>query len=598
MEFLYRKSLPLGVIILTLGYVSGAGFAQDGAPAAEENAAPTADLANRQQQILRDYERFERALFDIAEQSRRKDRERAELLFRARDQSQDQRILDEMRSIAELLKGDAKFGEALTRQDDLLPRMQAVLKLLQSLDERDQVASLIKEYEERLKEANRLLANEKDIQADTKRGGDAGSLAERQRKVLENANDLAEKIDRDDAARKNEQPGNQSENSGESGENPMNSEMGENQPKEGEQPGEKPEDGSESKPEEGSESKPMGEPMEGESPESSGDPKESDSSNPMKSTGQTPPMPSSQQDQSKPPQQGGEPQEGGEQPQPGEQQQQDEEQPSPGREQLQQARREMQQALEELKGKNTKNAEKEEEDAVAKLAEMKAELEKILRQLREEEKEMYLTLLEARFQNMLRRQEQINSETKRLDDIDEGNRPATFGAKVAVIKRQQDDNALDAEKALHLLMEEGSSVAFPEAVEQMQKNMETVSRRLAKQDTGDTTQVIEQLIVETLEEMIFAMQQELEKLEEKREQQQQGQPQQQGDDPQLVNQLAELKMIRSLQNQINRLTKQIGMDIEGEQASDSDKLELLDDLAARQQRIQEATYDLSVGRNQ
>lgn len=598
MEFLYRKSLPLGVILLTLGYVSGAGFAQDGAPAAEENAAPTADLANRQQQILRDYERFERALFDIAEQSRRKDRERAELLFRARDQSQDQRILDEMRSIAELLKGDAKFGEALTRQDDLLPRMQAVLKLLQSLDERDQVASLIKEYEERLKEANRLLANEKDIQADTKRGGDAGSLAERQRKVLENANDLAEKIDRDDAARKNEQPGNQSENSGESGENPMNSEMGENQPKEGEQPGEKPEDGSESKPEDGSESKPMGEPMEGESSESSGEPKESDPSNPMKSTGQTPPMPNTPQDQSKPPQQGGEPQEGGEQPQSGEQQQQDEEQPSPGREQLQQARREMQQALEELKGKNTKNAEKEEEDAVAKLAEMKAELEKILRQLREEEKEMYLTLLEARFQNMLRRQEQINSETKRLDGIDEGNRPATFGAKVAVIKRQQDDNALDAEKALHLLMEEGSSVAFPEAVEQMQKNMETVSRRLAKQDTGDTTQVIEQLIVETLEEMIFAMQQELEKLEEKREQQQQGQPQQQGDDPQLVNQLAELKMIRSLQNQINRLTKQIGMDIEGEQASDSDKLELLDDLAARQQRIQEATYDLSVGRNQ
>ncbi|MCA9032682.1 MAG: hypothetical protein KDA66_17825, partial [Planctomycetaceae bacterium] len=74
MEFLYRKSLPLGVILLTLGYVSGAGFAQDGAPAAGENAAPNADLANRQQQILRDYERFERALFDIAEQSRRKDR--------------------------------------------------------------------------------------------------------------------------------------------------------------------------------------------------------------------------------------------------------------------------------------------------------------------------------------------------------------------------------------------------------------------------------------------------------------------------------------------------------------------------------------------
>lgn len=64
-----------------------------------------------------------------------------------------------------------------------------------------------------------------------------------------------------------------------------------------------------------------------------------------------------------------------------------------------------------------------------------------------------------------------------------------------------------------------------------------------------------------------------------------------------MNALAELKMIRSLQNQINRLTRQIGLDIEGEQAADAENQKLLRDLARRQQRVQEATYDLQSGKS-
>ena len=102
--------------------------------------------------------------------------------------------------------------------------------------------------------------------------------------------------------------------------------------------------------------------------------------------------------------------------------------------------------------------------------------------------------------------------------------------------------------------------------------------------------------IETLEEMILSLQQELEKLKEQQQQQQQQQGEQQ--DPPLVDTLAELKMVRSLQNQVNRLTKQIGLEITGEQAEEADSVELLEDLSRRQQRIQEATYDLATGRNQ
>jgi hypothetical protein len=56
-------------------------------------------------------------------------------------------------------------------------------------------------------------------------------------------------------------------------------------------------------------------------------------------------------------------------------------------------------------------------------------------------------------------------------------------------------------------------------------------------------------------------------------------------------------MIRSLQMRINRRTQRYGAMIEGEQAEVSEVLEALQDLATRQQRVYQATYDLSVGRN-
>jgi hypothetical protein len=255
----------------------------------------------------------------------------------------------------------------------------------------------------------------------------------------------------------------------------------------------------------------------------------------------------------------------------------------------------MKQAIEELKKQNHDQASDEQDQALAELEQLKAKLEEILRQLREEEREMFLTMLEARFQNMLRLQLQINAETVRLDKVPADQREARHVSKSTDLSRDQRDNALEADRALVLLKEEGSSVAFPEAVEQMRDNMATVARRLEQADTGETTQLIEQIIVETLDEMILALQKELEKLKEQQEQQQQ-QQQQQDQDPPLVDVLAELKMIRSLQNQVNRLTKQLGLQIEGEQALEPDTVQLLNDLSLRQQRIQEATYDLSTGK--
>ena len=211
----------------------------------------------------------------------------------------------------------------------------------------------------------------------------------------------------------------------------------------------------------------------------------------------------------------------------------------------------MQQAIEQLQQQNLDEASDEQDAAIARLEEMKAELEEILRQLREEEKKQFLAMLEARFQRMLELQLDINNGTLKLDRVppDERNDDRHF-TRSTKLSRDESKNVTEAEKALMLLKEEGSSVAFPEAVEMMRDNMQAVSGRLERGLTADTTQLLERLIVESLEEMIFALQREMEKEDQKP---QDGEsPQSEQGDPSLVDALAELKMVRSLQTQINR----------------------------------------------
>ena len=68
-------------------------------------------------------------------------------------------------------------------------------------------------------------------------------------------------------------------------------------------------------------------------------------------------------------------------------------------------------------------------------------------------------------------------------------------------------------------------------------------------------------------------------------------------EPALVNKIAELKMIRSLQLRINRRTQRYGKMVDGEQARSADVVEALQDLGQRQERVYRAAKDLALGRN-
>jgi hypothetical protein len=605
---LFLRSFLTAIVLA--GLATGAPLMAQDAPAA--NPAPAEaetssegaplNLEQQQLQIQRDYERFEQKLLELGEVMRPSDPDRAELLTRTRSQSRELRILDQMRSIAQLLNEGNELGDAVVRQEDLLAQMATLLKLLQSEDARDRLQKLIEAYQGDLKDLNKIIGDQKDARAATERGGENQSLQNGQQRVNDKAHELADKIDRRDAERAAEDRAPEAEsNDDDDPREPGDNQNSEDQqspdgkpsgkPSESQKPGEnkpqEPGDDPESKPEDSSQN-----------PDSKPMPGEPQSGSPSKPQPGSPSQPQPGSPSQQPQQPGDQSQSPGQQPQqqPGEQQEQDSKQQTPGRQDLEQALENMQKAIEELKQQKRDGASDEQDAALAHLEQMKAKLEEILRQLREEEREMLLTQLEARFQEMLRIQLQINAETERLDKVPSADRESRHAARATELARTQRDNALDADRALILLKEEGSSVAFPEAVEQMRNSMNLVASRLDHTDTGETTRLIEQIIVETLDEMILALQRELEKMKQQ-EQQQQQQQQQQPQDQALVDAIAELKMIRSLQNQVNRMTRQVGLEVEGEQAVDEENLKLLGDLKRRQRRIQEATYDLSTGKS-
>jgi hypothetical protein len=265
-------------------------------------------------------------------------------------------------------------------------------------------------------------------------------------------------------------------------------------------------------------------------------------------------------------------------------------------ERLKQAQQRMQEAKERLEESKREGAVQEQEKAVEELEQAKAELERILRQLREEELERMLVMLEARIRKMLDAQVEVYEETKQLDAAMAKAPEHELEIASGRLARKEGLIVREADRALVLLREDGTSVAFPEAIEQARDDMQSIADRLRDTKVDLITQGLEEDVIAALEESLAALQQALKKLREEKGQPQPGEAAPPGEKP-LVDQLAELRMIRALQVRINRRTEQYGAMIEGEQALEDELLEALDALALRQQKIFQATRDLGTKEN-
>jgi hypothetical protein len=558
----------------------------DAAPAAPpeeaEGAAAKSSggaLSDRQRQVRERFVELERLLLRMAELTAPTDPQRAALLRRAVSQSKQRDIDHQFEELVKLLH-EQQLSMAVRGQGEVQRELARLLDLLLSEDRGKRIESEKERIRAYLKRVNKIIKDQKSIQGETNRQGDTDDLAERQGELSEQTGELADDVKQEQAQKEpladeskseREQPGQKKD------------EKNNDEKKGDDEADEQKGDDSKSKPGENSDSKPGEQQKPGD--EKSGEPMDSE-----KSDGQS--KPGKPQDQ--PPMPG--------EPMPGQSpSEESQESPpaneNPAQQRLEKAQQRMQQAQEKLKEAEREQADEKQAEALRELEQAKAELEEILRQLREEEMARMLAMLEARFRKMLDAQVQVYEGTVRVDQVPKEQRDRDDEIEAGRLSRAEAAIVIEADKCLSLLREEGSAVAFPEAVVEMRDDMQQVVDRLAEANVGSLTQSVETDIMTALEEMIAALKKAQKDMEN--QQQQQGQPGQGAPgEPPLVDTLAELRMIRALQMRVNNRTQAYSKLIQAEQADTPELLEALKKLAEREERIHAVTRDIVVGRNQ
>jgi hypothetical protein len=267
---------------------------------------------------------------------------------------------------------------------------------------------------------------------------------------------------------------------------------------------------------------------------------------------------------------------------------------------LQQAIEKMRQAEKELEQSKRDGAIKQQQQAEENLRAAIDRLERILRQLREEEMQRELARLESRLRRMAQMQAKVLDDTKLLDAIPVSQRDRQVDVRAGNLAFEEKKIVMEADRAMLLLREEGSSVAFPEVVAQIRGDMQRVAERLTASKIDAVTIGLQDDILAALEEMIAALQKaqrDLEKQRQEEQQQQQQQPGQQSGEQPLVEQLAELRLIRTMETRIMSTTERYSRMLDDRGEVD-DVLPLIRDLAERQSNLYRITRDIVQKRNQ
>ena len=574
------------------------------------------DLTQRQTGLADRYQELEELLLRLAEVEAAENPERAALLRQASKQSRDKFVLQQLRNASSSLKSQ-KYSDALANQDLAKQGLEQLLQLLTSEDRANRIRDEKKRIAKMIKDLRRIERSQRSTRARTENGSDMDDIQSEQKSIGDRSEKLRDEFgeedeagtsDTKDAGEEGSEDNAESQEDGEpsgsdterdpedrepkdsdanadSGESnpdgdskesePSKSERSESEsgeqvakPKKSEsKPGEK-----ESKPSEsGSESGPSDDSNQGEPSDSQSQPSESSPSSPQPSqpSGESSPSPSTPQT----------PQEQADQ-------------------QLQKAIERMRDAEKALEESKRKDAIEDQRAAEENLRKAIDELEQILRQLREEEMERELARLESRLKKMAEMQTKVLDDTVALASTPKSQRDRQTDLKAGDLAFAEKKITVEADRAMMLLREEGSSVAFPEVIEQIREDTERVAQRLGKTQIDAVTQGIQQDILAAIEEMVLALQQAQRDLEQQKQEgkappQQAGQ---QGEQP-LVDAIAELKLIRTMETRIKTTTNRYSQLLQSDETSAQELLPLLKNLSERQDRLYRITRDLVMRRN-
>ena len=500
---------------------------------AAETPPAHAALAAREAELLEQYRELERSFLRLADLLVATDPRRAAVLRLTFDRARGEQVGDRVAAIVTLLE-QGQLLKAGTSQQDAIEQFRALLQLLESGAGESRIADTKKEVRAFIGRVTKLIAKQKDIEGSTEAGDAEAKLAERQRAAADEAGALGTEIDAFARRIDDRDPAAGGEKAAEAG-------------------ADGPTDRPPTPPAEGGDGEP-GQPSgdDGEAQDAAGDP----------------------------------PAEGDD----------DAARARRTRQRLQAAEQRMQQARERLDDATRRDARREQEKAIEELETARAELEEILRQLREQEVERLLVNLESRLRGMLRAERSVLADAEKLMAADASQSERERQLEAARLGREQTTITTEAAKAMTLVRDDGTAVAIPQALEQVHDDSVQAAARLGRGDAGRETIGIVGDIVTGLEEMLAAV----EKAQQSQKEEdaggapggRAGEP---GDQP-LVDKLAELKMLRSLQMRVNTRTRRFAQVLDDtDQAAQPEVRAVLDRLAERQRAIERAARDIVSG---
>ncbi len=557
-------------VLVTVGTVPG--FTQQTADTAAEEET---DLADVQARVAERYQRLEQVALRLAELTASTNPRRAELLRDMVRRSKEMDVQQRFEAIVDLLEED-RLALALRDQTELGGQLEVLLQLLLKESRTDRIESERQRVRRFLKSINRLIRQQRGVQSRTEAEELHHRLAELQRQVGDQAEDLAREMlpNRpvpDDASRGAETAGSPGESRSDSSPS---------------KPAADPED--KSSPEDAQESR---DDLPRAPDRQSEDEKDQQDTPPGGKPGDRAPD-GSPQDSSD-----GQPS-SGDSPSPGDSASKENKIDAAGRD-VQQARKRMRRAEQDLQEQQRNAAQDQQREALNALYEAKAELERVLRQLREEELEEVLDQLDSRFRKMLAWQKEVYEGTLVLEKIPPPERGHDEEIVAGRLSRREALIVRETDRAIAILQADGTSVALPHAVELLRGDMTQVTDRLARVEVGPVTQGLETDIIQGLEEIVQALEKSRKDLQQAQNARMSGLPPGKSLDPRLVDLLSEVKMIRTLQMRINNRTDLYrGLIEEAESEAPTDIRRALLRLSEQEQRVREATEQLKLGARQ
>ena len=522
----------------------------------ESSSAPIStseSLVDREQDLLRQFRDLEKTFLRLADLLATSDPRRSALLRSVFEQARNEELDNRLDTIVTLL-AEGQLLKAGNRQSSAIDALKQLLDLLESGDTDRRLANTKEEVKQFLARLSKLISRQRDIEGSTEAGGKEPQLSDRQNTVADETHRLSDDVDgfakrmeaRDSpTARQQSDPSGDANNSKDS------------DAKDSDAPSQTSEGsaGDSSKgtaDDKGSESEPSNESSTDKQEEAADNNGDDESSRAQRT-----------------------------------------------KKRLAAAEKRMRAAREKLDQSQRKEARSEQEKAIEELETARAELEEILRQMREEEVERLLVLLEVRVRAMLRAEKAVLAGTDKLATPSQTQSDRERQLEASRLAREQGLIGNDALKALALVRDDGSAVAIPEALEQVREDSAQAAARLTRGDVGGTTRGILEDIVLSLEEMLGALEKAQREQQSKAQNPSGGRPAEPGEQP-LVDKLAELKMIRSLQKRVNTRTKRYAQLLTdgAEQVEEPELFEALDRLSERQKKIERAAHDIATGRTE